>query len=119
MSERVYRRPGPVIWPAFFIADALRRWHTSAVKPPKAKPRAEINRPTISLPEVPIGQWLSAKQVAAEFGVDEDTILRWWHGGLPTGRDIPREYHRRWGFFRHLFHPQIIEFIRQQQALLD
>jgi hypothetical protein len=60
-----------------------------------------------------------AKAVGAEFGVNEDTVLRWWHRGLPTGQKIPDEYHRRRGSFVHLFHPIIIDFIREQQALLD
>jgi transposase len=47
---------------------------------PKAQP---------ALPPIPDAAWLSAKQVAAEFGVNEDTVLRWWHQGLPTGRDRP------------------------------
>lgn len=71
------------------------------------------------LPEIKPEAWLGAKQVAAEFGVDEDTILRWWHQGLPTGKDIPRHYMRRRGFRDYLFHPEVISFIQAQQASLD
>lgn len=62
---------------------------------------------------------LSAKDVAAEFGVNEDTVLRWWHQGLPTGKEIPRRFMRRRGFAGYLFFPQVIEFIRAEQASLD
>src|SRR5208282_1652705 len=72
-----------------------------------------------ALPDVPIEHWLSAKAVGSEFGVNEDTILRWWSRGLPTGQRIPGEYHRQHGHHRHLFHAQIVSFIREQQALLD
>lgn len=72
-----------------------------------------------ALPEVPMEKFLSAKEIGAQFGVDEDTVLRWWHQGLPTGKEIPREYHRRRGFFGHLFHPQVLDFIRREQETLD
>ena len=62
---------------------------------------------------------LSAKQVAGEFGVDEDSVMRWWHCGLPTGKDIPRELMRRRGFAGYLFLPEIVDFIRAEQARLD
>lgn len=71
------------------------------------------------LPLLSFEKLLSAKQVAAEFGVDEDTVLRWWHLGLPTGHEIPRDYMRRRGFRDYLFYPQVIQFIRQAQATLD
>jgi hypothetical protein len=73
----------------------------------------------IELPALPYEKLLSPKQVAAEFGVDEDTMLRWWHEGLPTGREIPRAYMRRRGFWGYLFYPQVVEFIRAEQATLD
>jgi len=71
------------------------------------------------LPALPFEKLLSAKEVAAEFGVDEDSVLRWWHEGLPTGREIPRRYMRRRGFAGYLFFPQVIEFIRAEQNSLD
>ena len=67
------------------------------------------------LPQLPYERLLSCKEVAAEFGVDQDTVLRWWHQGLPTGRDIPPHYMKRRGFRDYLFHPRVIEFIRQEQ----
>ena len=70
------------------------------------------------LPGVPLEEWLGAKQVAAEFGMNEDTVLRWWHEGLPTGKDIPHQYMRRRGFRGYLFHPAVIEFIRAEQESL-
>ena len=72
-----------------------------------------------ALPLVRQEEWLCSKQVAAEFGVDSDTMLRWFHEGLPTGRDIPRHYMRRRGFAEYLFHPAIVEFIRVEQDSLD
>jgi len=71
------------------------------------------------LPQLSFEKLLSAKQIAAEFGVDENTVYRWWHEGLPTGRDIPRHYMRRRGFAGLLFYPQLIDFIRAEQATLD
>jgi hypothetical protein len=71
---------------------------------------------SMNLPQIPIEQWLSAKQVAVEFGVNEDTVLRWWHQGLPTGRDIPDRYVKRRGFKDYLFRPEVVEFIRSEQS---
>lgn len=71
------------------------------------------------LPKLSFEQLLSAKQVAAEFGVDENTVYRWWHEGLPTGKEIPRHYMRRRGFAGYLFYPQVIDFIRSEQDSLD
>lgn len=71
------------------------------------------------LPNLPYAKLLSAKEVGAEFGVDEDTVLRWWHQGLPTGKGIPHRFMRRRGFCQFLFHPEIVTFIRQEQVSLD
>jgi hypothetical protein len=68
---------------------------------------------------LPVARWISAKQIGAEFGVDSDTVLYWWHKGLPTGVKIPRRFHRRRGSRRHLFHLETIAFIRNQQASLS
>ena len=74
--------------------------------------------PQTVLPDLPFENWMGAKQVAAEFGVNEDSVLRWWHEGLPTGKDIPREYVRLRGFRNWLFHPRVVDFIRGGQAEL-
>ena len=66
-----------------------------------------------------MSEWLSPKQVAAEFGVDEDTVLRWWHRGLPTGKKLPPEHMRRRGLNRYLFYPAVIAFIRREQESAD
>lgn len=71
------------------------------------------------LPPVRYEQMLCAKQVAAEFGVNENTVYRWWHEGLPTGREIPRRYMRRRGFIGLLWHPAVLDFIRAEIATLD
>ena len=71
-----------------------------------------------SLSEVPPVQWLTAKEVGAALGVNEDTVLMWWHQGFPTGGDIPREYHRLKGFRYHLFHPQLVDFLNLELAAL-
>jgi hypothetical protein len=79
-----------------------------------------LSRPEQTKPQpaaLPGEQWISAKQVGAEFGVDADTVLRWWKKGLPTGLKIPRQFHRRRGSRRHIFHPQIIALIREQQEV--
>lgn len=68
------------------------------------------------LPNLPYEKLLSAKQVGAEFGVNEDTVLRWWHAGLPTGKEIPERLVKRRGFKDYLFYPQVVEFIRQEQS---
>ena len=78
--------------------------------------RPEQTKP--QLPALPVARWISAKQIGAEFGVDADTVLYWWHKGLPTGLKIPRQFHRRRGSRRHIFHPQIITLIREQQTSL-
>ena len=65
---------------------------------------------------VPIEQWLTAKQIGVEFCVNEDTVLRWWHQGLPGGKAIPEDYMRRRGFKEYLFHPAVIDFIKQEQS---
>jgi len=75
--------------------------------------------PKMQLPALPIERWISAKQIGAEFGVDADTVLLWWKKGLPTGLKIPRQFHRRRGSRRHLFHLETVAFIRNQQASLD
>jgi hypothetical protein len=80
------------------------------------KPVPPCKSPELS--DVPLEKWLGAKQVAAEFGVNEDTALRWWHEGLPTGKDIPEQFMRRRGFRDYLFHPAVIEFIRAEQGAL-
>ena len=74
--------------------------------------------PKMQLPALPIERWISAKQIGAEFGVDADTALLWWKKGLPTGLKIPRQFHRRRGSRRHLFHLETVAFIRNQQASL-
>lgn len=68
------------------------------------------------LPNLPYERLLSAKQVGAEFGVNEDTVLRWWHQGLPTGREIPDKFIKRRGFKDYLFHPEVIHFIKKEQS---
>jgi transposase len=68
------------------------------------------------LPQIPDAAWLSAKQIAADFGVNEDTVLRWWHQGLPTGKDIPDHFVKRRGFKGWLFRPEVVEFIRAEQS---
>jgi predicted DNA-binding transcriptional regulator AlpA len=80
-----------------------------------------ISRPEQTKPQpaaLPLARWISTKQVAAEFGVDSDTVLNWLHKGLPTGAIIPRRFHRRRGSRRHLFHLETIAFIRNQQVSL-
>src|ERR1035441_7899220 len=81
-----------------------------------------ISRPEQTKPQppvLPVARWISAKQIGAEFGVDADTVLFWWHKRLPTGLKIPRRFHRRRGLRGHSFHPRAIAFIRKQQASLD
>ncbi|HEV2331202.1 MAG TPA: hypothetical protein VGY56_20665 [Verrucomicrobiae bacterium] len=57
------------------------------------------------LPEVPIEQWLSAKQLAAEFFLNEDSAYRWRKSGT-----IPPDFVGRLkGEYR--FHPAIIPFL--------
>jgi len=75
-----------------------------------AKPDAQLE-----LPALPYERWLAAKQVGAEFNVSDETVRRWYHLGLPTGREIPEKFVRRRGFGEYLFHPAVLEFIRQQQ----
>ncbi len=65
------------------------------------------------------GQMLCAKEIAAEFGMHENTVYRWLHEVPPTGRDIPREYVRRRGFPDYLFHPAVLDYIRSEMASLD
>ena len=69
----------------------------------------------LELPALPFERWLAAKQVGAEFNVSDETVRRWYHCGLPTGREIPARYVRRRGFGEYLFHPAVIELIRAEQ----
>jgi hypothetical protein len=39
----------------------------------------------VVLPNVPLDLWLYAKEIAAQFNVNEDTVIRWWQQGLPGG----------------------------------
>lgn len=68
------------------------------------------------LPNLPFEKLLSAKEVGAEFGVTDKTIYRWWHEGLPNGHEIPRHFMRRKGWDGILFYPQMIAWIRAEQA---
>jgi hypothetical protein len=72
--------------------------------------------PQNDLPNLEFAQLLSAKEIAGQFGVDEDTVLRWWHQGLPTGKTIPRRFMRPRGFAGYLFDPAVLDFIRAEQA---
>jgi hypothetical protein len=74
-----------------------------------------MNQP--DLPHLPVEKLLSAKQVGGEFDVSDDTVLRWYHTGLPTGKEIPERFVRRRGFGEYLFHPAVLEFIRAEQAV--
>ena len=67
------------------------------------------------MPKVKDEEWLSPKEIGARLGVDEDTVLRWWHQGLPTGVDVPHEYMRPRGFGFYLFHPALLDFIAAEQ----
>ena len=71
------------------------------------------------LPQLNFNELLSAKQIAAHFGVNEDTVLRWWHEGLPTGDEIPRALRRRRGFRDYLFERQVVAFIQEAINRLD
>jgi hypothetical protein len=71
------------------------------------------------LTPVPDERMLSAKQVGAEFGVSEDAVLAWWHNGLPQNcGDIPEKFVRRRGFKDYLFHPAVLDYIRQKRSEL-
>lgn len=66
------------------------------------------------IPNLPFEKWLGAKEIGAEFGVSDETVRRWYHIGLPTGKEIPEQFIRRRGFGEYLFHPKAIDFIRAQ-----
>jgi predicted DNA-binding transcriptional regulator AlpA len=80
--------------------------------------RPEQTKP--QLPALPYERLLSAKQVGAEFGVTEDAVLAWWHCGLPQDcGEIPARFVIRHGCKDYLFRPEVVAFIRKQQASLD
>jgi len=72
------------------------------------------------LPNLPFEKWLGAKEVGAQLGgVSDETVRRWYHVGLPTGKEIPERFVRRRGFGEYLFHPSVIEFIRGEQTVFS
>lgn len=73
--------------------------------------RAEMGKPLY---------WLTAKQFAAQFGVDRDTVYRWREDGtIPRQTEAapgekPRELVREAGMRRWLFSSELIPLLREQ-----
>ena len=67
----------------------------------------------MALPNVPFDQWLSAKQVAGEFGLKEDSAYRWHKKGF-----IPEEFVRCGRRRRFNFYPAIITHLEKTFAAL-
>ena len=67
----------------------------------KSALRVHVEHPALS--EVPFEKWLTAKQVAAHFGLDEQSAYRW----VSEGRVPDRFIHYR-GMRQYLFHPDLL-----------
>ena len=65
-----------------------------------------------ALPEVPIEQYLSAKELAAHFGgLDEQSAYRWRSNGI-----IPQKYIKKFGNRNYKFHPAVTSFLENKFA---
>jgi hypothetical protein len=63
------------------------------------------------LPEVPVEQWLSPKQLAAHFGLKEDSAYLWRSNGT-----IPPAYIKKFGNWRYKFHPAVVSLLEKDFA---
>jgi predicted site-specific integrase-resolvase len=57
---------------------------------------------------VPLNQWLSAKQVAGYFGLQQWSAYRWREEGT-----VPEPFVKRSGRWRILFHPDVIPLLEK------
>jgi len=60
-----------------------------------------------SLPDIPFGQWLSAKAVGAHFSLNEESVYRWRGQGM-----IPDRFVRFRSKRNFLFHPLVIDHLK-------
>jgi hypothetical protein len=67
-------------------------------------PQSCAQHPT--LPDVPIEQWLSAKELAARFGLSPFSAYRWRSDGM-----IPPAFVKKSGDWFYKFHPAVIPVI--------
>ncbi len=67
--------------------------------------------PQLELPNLPYTQWLTAKQLAAEFCLEEDSAYRWHDNGT-----IPTKFVKYCGTRRMLFHPCVVEYLEEHFA---
>jgi hypothetical protein len=56
---------------------------------------------------VPLDRWLTAKQVAGHFALNEESVYRWRQEGK-----IPAQYFKLCGTRRLLFHPDAIALLQ-------
>jgi hypothetical protein len=63
------------------------------------------------LPDVPIEQWLSPKQLAAQFGLSPFSAYRWRSNG-----NIPPAYIKKFGNWRYKFHPAAVFLLGKKFA---
>jgi Helix-turn-helix domain len=61
-----------------------------------------------ALPEVPIEQWLSPKQIGAHFGLSSDSVYRWRSNGT-----IPPAFVKKFGGWRYKFHPGVVSLLEK------
>jgi hypothetical protein len=79
-------------------------------------PTTRSSTPPTTQSAAPAGvEWLTAKQLADQMGVDHDTVLRWRKHGLPSGSRIPEQMLRPHGN-RWRFAPVVVQFIEAEQA---
>jgi len=65
-----------------------------------------------ALPEVLIGKYLSAKELATCFGgLDEQSAYRWRSNGI-----IPQKYVKKFGKRNYKFHPAVTSFLENKFA---
>lgn len=58
---------------------------------------------------LPLDRWLTAKQVAGHFALNEESVYRWRKEGK-----IPARYFKLCGRRRFLFHPDVLAYLEMQ-----
>jgi hypothetical protein len=65
----------------------------------------------LELPALPYEKWLTAKELAGRFALQEDSAYRWHDDGT-----IPERFVKYCGTRRLLFHPHVIPYLETHFA---
>jgi hypothetical protein len=68
-----------------------------------------LNGQQIELPNLPIEEWLSPKEVAAHFDLTAWTAYRWVNEGI-----IPDKFVRYCGLWRVRLHPDVLPYLQKK-----